>query len=150
MPCLPSGAACDRPETNERSKHPPIPEVVWQQPTEIVTDQKNLNNTHIDSTLKTNVASQTSPPKGTQPQNHVDATEQPSGNETGNELVLFLDCSKNSSTDIQNTEQHVVTTLNGDTTTPPLTTATQLFEAALVRNEQTNEVYLPLTSISHE
>ena len=50
MPRLHSGAACDRPETNEISKHPPSPEVVWQQPTEIVTDQDNLNNTHNDST----------------------------------------------------------------------------------------------------
>ena len=48
--------------------------------------------------LKTNVASQTSPPKETQSQNHVVATEQPSGNQTGNESVPFLDCSKNSST----------------------------------------------------
>ena len=119
MPRLHSGAACDRPETNEISKLPPIP-------SEIVTDQVNLNNTQIDSTLKTNVASQTSPPKGTQPQNHVDAMEQPSGNQTRKELVPFIDCSNNSSTDTQNTEQHVVTTLNGDTTTPPLTTATPL------------------------
>ena len=145
-PCLHSGAACDRPETNEISKLPPIPEVNWQQPTEIVTDQDNLNNTHDDLTLKTNVLSQTSPPKGTQPQNHVDATEQPSGNQTGNEPVPFLDCSKKSSTDIQNTEQHAVTTLNGNTTTPPLATATPLMEEALVRDKQTDEVYLPLTS----
>ena len=96
--------------------------------------------------MKTNVASQTSPPKGTQPQNHVDTTEQSSGNQTGNEPVSFLDCSKNYSTKTQNTEQHVVTTLNGDTTTPPLTTATPLIEEGLVRDEQTNEVYLPLTS----
>ena len=92
------------------------------------------------------MASQTSPPKGTQPQNHVDTTEQSSGNQAGNELVPFLDCSKNSSTNAQNTEQHVVTTPNGDTTTPPLTTATPLIEEGLVRDEQTNEVYLPLTS----
>ena len=74
------------------------------------------------------------------------ATEQSSGNQTGNEPVSFLDCSKNSSTSTQNTEQHVVTTPNGDTTTPPLTTATSLIEKGLVRDEQTNEVYLPLTS----
>ena len=49
-------------------------------------------------------------------------------------------------TDIQNTEHHVVTTLIGNTTTPPLTTATPLSEEGLVRNEQTNEIYLPLTS----
>ena len=76
----------------------------------------------------------------------MDATEQPSGNQTGNELVPFLDYPKKSSTNIQNTEQHVVTTLNGDTPTPRLTTATPLIEEALVKNEQTYEVYLPLTS----
>ena len=96
--------------------------------------------------MKTNVASQTSPPKAPQPQNHVDTTEQSSGNQTGNEPVLFLDCSKNYSTNTQNTEQHVVTTPNGDTTTPLLTTATPLIDEGLVRDEQTNEVYLPLTS----
>ena len=119
-PRLHSGAACDRPETNELSKLPPIPEVFSQQPTDTITNQDNLQITNNDSTLKTTVASQTSPPEGNQPQSHVVATEQ----STGNEPVPFLNCSKKSSTDIQNTEQHVVTTLNGDTTTPPLTTAT--------------------------
>ena len=52
----------------------------------------------------------------------------------------------NSSTNTQNREQHVVTTPNEQTTTPPLTTATPLIEEALVRDEQTNELYLPLTS----
>ena len=37
-------------------------------------------------------------------------------------------------------------TLNGDPTTPALTTATPLIEEGLVRDEQTNEVYLPLRS----
>ena len=37
-------------------------------------------------------------------------------------------------------------TPNGDTTTLPLTTATPLIEEGLVRDEQTNEIYLPLTS----
>ena len=75
----------------------------------------------------------------------MDATEQ-SSEKTGNEPVPFFDCPKNSSTNTQNTEQHVVTTPNGLTTTPPLTTATPLIEEELVRDEQTNEVYLPLTS----
>ena len=145
MPRLHSGSGCDRPETNEISKIPPIPEIIWQQPTKIVSDQNNLNNTHNDSTLKTNVASQTSPPKGTQPQNQVVATEHPPGNQTGNELVPFLDCSKNS-TNTQNAVQHEVTTHSGDTTTSPLTTATPLIEEGLVRDEQTNEIYLPLSS----
>ena len=76
----------------------------------------------------------------------MDTTEQSSGNQTGNEPVPFLDCPKNSSTNTQNTEKHVVTTPNGLTTTPLLTTATSLIEEGLVRDEQTNEVYLPLTS----
>ena len=67
MPRLQSGAACDRPETNEISKLQPIPEVVWQQTSETSTNQCNLNNTNNDSTSKTIIASQTSPPKGTQP-----------------------------------------------------------------------------------
>ena len=39
-----------------------------------------------------------------------------------------------------------MTTLNGDTTTPHLSTATPLIEEGLVRDEQSNEVYLPLKS----
>ena len=95
--------------------------------------------------FKTNVASQTSPRKGTQSQTYVDATEHPPGNQTGNELVPFLDCSKKS-TNTQNAVQHVVTTLSGDTATSALITATPLIEEVLVRDEQTNEIYLPLTS----
>ena len=145
MPRLHSGAACDRPETNKKSKLPPIPEVVWQEPTENDTKQDNLNNTNKDSTLKRNVASQTSPPKGNQPQSYVDTTEQPPGNQTGNGLIPFPHCSKNS-TNTLNAEQHAVTTPKGDTTPSPLTTAIPLIEEGLVRDEQTNEIYLPLTS----
>ena len=75
----------------------------------------------------------------------MDTTERPPGNQTGNEVVPFLDCSKNS-TNTQNAEQHVVTTPSRDITTSPLTTATPLIEEGLVRDEQTNELYLPLTS----
>ena len=109
------------------------------------TEQANLNNINEDLTLKTDVASQTSPPKGTQSQNYVDTTEHPPGNQTRNEPVPFLDCSKNTTT-TQNAEQHVVTTRSGDTTTSPLTTETPLIEEGLVRDEQTNETYLPLSS----
>ena len=108
--------------------------------------QDNLNSINKDSTLKTDVASQTTPLKGTQPQKYVETTEQSSGNQTGNEPVLFLSCSKDSSTDNQNAEQHITTTPDKEMTTPPLTTATPLIEEGLVRDEQTNEMYLPLTS----
>ena len=73
-------------------------------------------------------------------------TEHLPENQTENEQVLFLDCSKNTATNTRNTEQHVVTTPNGQTTTPLLTTETPLIEEGLVRDEQTNEIYLPLTS----
>ena len=75
----------------------------------------------------------------------MDTTEQPPGNQTGSELVPFHDCFKNP-TNTQKAEQHVVTTHNGDTTASPLTTATPLIEEELVRDEQLNEIYLPLTS----
>ena len=76
----------------------------------------------------------------------MDTTEHPPGNQTRNEPVPFLDCPKNSSNNTQNTEQHVVTTPSGDTTTSPLTTATPLIEEGLVRDEKTNEIYIPLSS----
>ena len=149
-PRLHSGAACDRPEIIEIPQLPPIPEVVRQQPTETIT-KVNQNNTNNDTIIhytqeKTTVASQTSPPKGTQPQNYVATTEHLPGNQRRNEQVAFLNCSKNCPNDIQNTQQHVMTTFTGDTTIPPLTTTTSQIEEGLVRVTQTDEVYLPLTS----
>ena len=115
--------------------------------------QHNLNIINNDSTLQytqetqmTNVASQTSPSKGIKPQNHVIATEQPPGNQTGNEPLQFLSCSKNCPTDIQESEKHTLTNFIGVSTILPLTTATPLIEKRLVRDEQTNEMYLPITS----
>ena len=87
-----------------------------------------------------------SPPTGTQPHNYVCDTEHPPGNQTGKEQVPFLNCSKSCPTDTQNLEQHVTTTLDADTTIPPLTTAIPLTEEGLVRDEQTKEAYLPTTS----
>ena len=98
---------------------------------------------NAQETSKTTVANQTSPSKGTQPQNYVVTTEHPPGNQTRNEPVPFLNCSKNCPTDIQNSEQHVRTTFTGDTTIPPLTTTITLIEEGLVRDEQTNDIYLP-------
>ena len=150
---LHSGAVCDGPLIIEIPQLPPIPEVVWQQHLETSTSHCNLNNTNIDftihytqETLKMTLASQTSPPKRTQPQNYVVATEDPPGNQTVNEPVPFLNSSKNFPTEIQISEQHVTTTHTGDTTIPPLTTTTPLIEEGLVRDKQTNEVYLPITS----
>ena len=75
----------------------------------------------------------------------MDTTEQLPENRTGNEPVPFPDDPK-TSTNTQNAQQHVETTPSRDTTTSPFTTAAPLIEEGLVRDEQTNEVYLPLTS----
>ena len=94
----------------------------------------------------TTVASQMSRHKGIQLQNYVTATEQPPGNQRGNEPVPFLSCSNDCPTDIQESEEHITFTFTGDTTIPPLTITTLLIEEGLVGDEQTNELYLPLTS----
>ena len=67
-PRLHSGAACDRPESNEKQKLPPVQEIVWQQSTETITKQGNLNKTNNHSILhypqeKTTVASQPRHPR---------------------------------------------------------------------------------------
>ena len=76
----------------------------------------------------------------------MDATQPSSKNQAENEPVSFLSCSKDSPTDNQNAEQHVTTTPNEEMATPPLDTASPLIEERLVRDEQTNELYIPLTS----
>ena len=107
----------------------------------------NNNNNYstkqnTQKTPKTTVASQTSPPKETQPQNYVVTTEQPPGKETGNKPVTLLNCSKNCPTDIQDSEQHLTTTLSGDTTIPTLTITTPPIEEGLVRDKQTSERFI--------
>ena len=152
-PCLYPGTACDRRDTTERLKLLPIPKVVWQQPPETITNQCYLSNNKNDSTKyctqetsKTTVTSQSLQLKGIEPQNYLIATDYPPGNQTGNKPVSFVNCSKNNPTDNQKSEQHVKTTLIGDTAIPLLSTTTPLIEEGLVRDEQTNEVYLSLTS----
>ena len=152
-PRLHSRAACNRLESTKVAKIPPIHEVVWQQPPETSINQQSLNNIYNDSTIQcteetqlTNVSSWTSPSKRIQPQNHVIATEKPPGNQTGNEPVPFFSCSNSCPTEIQESEEHKKTTFTGDTTNPPLTKTTPLIEERLVRDKQTNELYLPITS----
>ena len=99
--CLQSVDACDRPEIIEMLRLPPIDEDVSQHISETSTNRCNLHNTNNDFISETTVASQTTPPKETQPQNYVVTTEHPPANQTRNEQVPFLDCSKSRPTDIQ-------------------------------------------------
>ena len=123
-----------------------------QQASQKPINQYNKKNTNNDSTLhctretqKTTVVSQTSPPKGMPTHAHFIATGQSPGNQTGSGQVPFLNCSRKCPIDSQELEQHTATTLTGDTTIPLLAITTPLIEEGLVRAEQTNEVYLPLT-----
>ena len=63
-----------------------------------------------------------------------------------NEQVLFLDSSNNCPTEIQESRQPSIATPDKDINIFPLTSATPHIEEKLVRDEQTNEFYLPLTS----
>ena len=91
----------------------------------------------------TTVVSQTSPPKSC---NHVNTAEQSPGNQTGNEPVPFFSWWKKCPTDIKESAEHTTTTFTGDTIIPLLTITTSLIEETMARNQQTNELYLPLTS----
>ena len=95
----------------------------------------------------TTLASQTTLPNGIQPENYAIATEQPPGSQTDNDPVLFLSCCNSCPTDIQELEEHTKTTPTGDTSILPLMITTPLSEERLVRDEQANELYLPLTSL---
>ena len=89
MPRFHSGTAFDSMETT-KTKFPPTPNVLWQQPPEISIDHQTLDIVHFySSAFKTNetiqelenkqlteVASQTEPPDGMQRQRSVTATDQ--------------------------------------------------------------------------
>ena len=153
MPRLHSGAAIDRPETTHITL-PPIPEVVWQQPqeTHVLNIYQNLTNethkiTHMpEPKEKSDVESQTSPMKETLPQVFVSSTEPLLGNQIRRELVPSLNDAKKPNSEIQRNEIDKMTCYNGDDNiSPPVITISQI-EERLVRDETTNELYMPLSS----
>ena len=153
MPRIHSGAAIDRPETTQL-KLPPIPEVVWQQPQE--THVANIyqtftnethKNTHMpESKQRSDIESQTSPIKETSPPVSVSSTEPLLGNQTRSPLVPSLNDSKKPSSEIQRYETDMTTCDSGDShISPPPITISQI-EERLVRDDSTNELYMPLSS----
>ena len=93
----------------------------------------------------TDVRRQTSPPKRFQLQSSGTAGEQFRG-KSGNEQVMFQDDSSNCPTDIQESREHIMTIPDGDSIIFPLASTTPHLEERLVRGEQSNELYLPITS----
>ena len=153
MPRLHSGAAIDRPETTQL-KLPPTPEVVWQQPQEnhvsniyqTVTNETHKNTHILESKQRSDVESQTSPIKETSPQVSVSSTEPLLGNQTRSALVPSLNDSKKPSSEIQRYETDMTTCDTGDDNiSPPAITISQI-EEQLVRDETTDELYMPLSS----
>ena len=153
MPRLHSGAAIDRPETTEL-KLPPIPEVVWQQPQDTnvpiiyqTCNNETHKNTHMpESRQSSDVESQTSPLKETSPQVSVSSTEPLLGKQTRSPVVLSLNDSKKPSSEFQRYETDMTTCDSGDSNiSPPPITILQI-EERLVRDDSTNELYMPLSS----
>ena len=151
MPRLHSGAATDRPEVTHLTL-PPIPEVVWQQPqenhvTNIHNDLTNeiQNDTHTP-TQKNAVEAQTSPIKETSPQKSGSDTESPLESQTRSIPVQYLDDSNKQPNEIQQNEMSLTTYNEGDDNISPPEITTSQIQEQLVRDENTNELYMPLSS----
>ena len=95
---------------------------------------------------RSDVESQTSPMKETLPQVSVSSTEPLLGNQTRSPLVTSLNDSKKPNSEIQRYETDMATCHSGDSNiSPPPITISQI-EEQLVRDETTNELYMPLSS----
>ena len=151
MPRLHSGAATDRPEATH-STLPPIPEVVWQQPQEnhlniIHNDLTNEieNDTHTPK-QKNDVEAQTSPIEKTLPQKCGSDTESLLENQTRSIPVQCPNDSNNQQNEIQRNEISSTTYDEGDDNISPPEITTSQIQEQLVRDENTNELYMPLPS----
>ena len=151
MPRLHSGAATDRPEVTH-VQLPQIPEVVWQQPhenhvTNIHNDLTNeiQNDTHTPK-QKNDVEAQTSPIKETSPQKSRSDTESPLESQTRSIPVQCLDDSNKQPNEIQRNEIGLTDYDDGDDIISPPKITTSQIQEQLVRDENTNELYMPLSS----
>ena len=151
MPRLHSGAATDRPEATH-STLPPIPEAVWQQPQEnhlniIHNDLTNeiQNDTHTPK-QKNDVEAQTSPIKKTSPQKSGSDTESLLENQTRSIPVQCPNDSNNQQNEIQRNGVALTTYDEGDDKISPPEITTSQIQEQLVRDENTKELYMPLSS----
>ena len=153
MTRLHSGAATDRPEITQLTL-PPFPEVVWLQPkeTHVTNIHKTLTNeTHKitqmpESKQRSDVESQTSPMKETSSQVSVSNTEPLLGNQTGGTPGQTLNDSEKPKSELQRHEMNIKANDNGDDNIYlPKITNSQI-EEKLVRDDITNELYMPLSS----
>ena len=153
MPRLLSGAAIDRPEVTHLTL-PPIPEVVWQQPQETHLTKnhnaftiKTLENTYMPEFKDSNdVEAQTSPIKETSPKVSGSDTELLLENHTRSIPVQCPNDSKKQQNEIHRNETDMTTYDNGDDKLSPSEVTNSQIEERLVRDDITNELYMPLSS----
>ena len=148
---LHSGAATDRPEVTDLTL-PPIPDVVWQQPqeTHLTTIHNDLtNDTHEDTHTpkqKNEVEAQTSPIKETSPQVSGSDTETPLEKQTRSIPVQCPNDSNKQQSEIRRNEIGLITYGNEDDNIPPPEITASQIQKQLMRDDITNELYMPLSS----
>ena len=99
-----------------------------------------------ESKQRNDVESQTSPMKQTSSQVSVSNTEPLPGNQTRSTLVQSLNYSNKPQPEIQQHERNITANDNGvDNISPPKITTSQI-ENQLVRDDITNDFYIPLSS----
>ena len=94
--------------------------------------------------LRSDVANQTSPSRGLQPQNFKTIAEQFQENQFGIVQVPYLNNSNNSPTDIQETVKNIMTSLNEYNNIRPLTITTPPIGERLL-GLRIIELYLPMS-----
>ena len=146
-----SGAASDSPQT---TKLPSIPEFVWQQPQENLS--KNINENSPVQTQKKNdtsdfrqrnvIESQNSPKRQTSPKVSGSTAEPFLENQTGSTPVQCLGDSKKRQLENQWIETDITVIHSGDDNFSPPKKTTSKIKKRLVKDEITNELYMPLIS----
>ena len=112
---------------------------------QIVTNEPHKNTHMPESKQRSDVDSQTSPIKETSPQVSVSSTEPLLGDQTRSALVPSLNDSTKPGSEIQRNEIDMTTCDSGDDNiSPPAITILQI-EKQLVRDDITNELYMPLS-----
>ena len=99
-----------------------------------------------ESKQRSDVESQTSPTKQNLPQVSVSSTEPLLGNQTRSALVPSLNDSTKSSSEIQRNEIDMTTCGSGDNNISPHAKTILQIEEQLLRDDMTNELYMPLSS----
>ena len=148
-----SGAAIDRPEVTHLTL-PPVPEVVWKQPQEthltnihnVLTNETQKNTHVLEFKQRKYVEAQKLPIKKTSSEISGSHTESLLENQTRSSPVQWPNDPKEQQNEIQRNQTDIATHDNGDDNISPPEITTSQIEERLVRDDSTNELYMPLSS----